>query len=197
MNGTAQADASRSWNLIYLRTSCRMTAPKKPLYTIGHGNRPITLLLDLLEGYSIRYLADVRSRPYSRYNPQFNREALAASLGTRGITYVYLGDTLGGRPEDPSCYIDQKINYALVAEKEFYQQGIARLQTAYDRDIALAILCAESKPEDCHRARLIGETLVTRQIDVMHIDEHGGLQTHAAVMQTLRKGLQDLFGNRI
>jgi uncharacterized protein (DUF488 family) len=155
------------------------------------------LFLDLLEGYSIRYLADVRSRPYSRYNPQFNREALAVSLETRGITYVYLGDMLGGRPEDPSCYIDQKINYARGAEKEFYQQGIARLQTAYNKDIALAILCAESKPEDCHRARLIGETLVTRQIDVMHIDEHGGLQTHAAVMQILRKGLQDLFGNRI
>src|SRR5687767_1701240 len=104
MNRTAQADASRSWNLIYLRTSCRMTAPKKPLYTIGHGNRPTTLFLELLEGDAIPYLAYVLSSPYSRYNPQFNRESLTTSLETRGITYAYLGYTLGGRPEDPSFY---------------------------------------------------------------------------------------------
>lgn len=174
-----------------------MAAPKKPLYTIGHGNRPIGILLDLLEGYSIRYLADVRSRPYSRYNPQFNREALAASLEARGMTYVYLGDALGGHPADPSCYTDGKVDYALVATKDFYRQGIARLHTAYNKDVALAIMCAESKPSECHRTRLIAETLVAESIHVMHIDEHGGLQEHVAVMQALRKGRQptDLFGN--
>jgi uncharacterized protein (DUF488 family) len=197
MNRTAQADASRCWNLIYLRISCCMAAPKKPLYTIGHGNQSISRFLDLLEGYSIRYLADVRSRPYSGYNPQFNREALAASLETHGITYVYLGDALGGHPTDPSCYTDQKIDYARVATKEFYRQGIARLHTAYGKDLALAIMCAESKPTACHRTRLISETLVAEGMEVVHIDEHGGLQTHAAVMQALRKGHSptDLFGN--
>jgi uncharacterized protein (DUF488 family) len=174
-----------------------MVAPKKPLYTIGHGNRPITVFLDLLEGYSIHYLADVRSRPFSGYNPQFNREALAASLQARGITYVYLGDALGGHPADPSCYTDQKIDYARVATKDFYRRGINRLHIAYNKDLALAIMCAESKPSECHRTRLISETLAAESMEVIHIDEQGSLQTHAAVMQALRKGQQptDLFGN--
>jgi uncharacterized protein (DUF488 family) len=174
-----------------------MVTPKKPLYTVGHGNRPISVLLDLLEGYSIQYLADVRSRPSSRYNPQFNREALAASLEARGITYVYLGDLLGGHPADPSCYTDGKIDYARVATKNFYRQGITRLHTAYDKDLALAIMCAESKPSECHRTRLISETLTIEGIPVVHIDEHGARQAHATVMQTIRRGQlpTDLFGN--
>jgi uncharacterized protein (DUF488 family) len=154
------------------------------IYSIGHGTRKIEVLIQLLKENDIRYLADVRSRPYSRFNPQYNRERLAASLGKEGITYVFMGDTLGGRPADPDCYdLEGKVDYEKIRTKDFYQKGIERLQTAYAKDISMAIMCSESNPAHCHRTKLIGQTLDALQIALQHIDEKGVLKTQAAVMK--------------
>ena len=75
-----------------------------PIFSIGHGTRPINELLDLLKKYDIAWLADVRTIPYSKFNPQYNRESLHHSLKNADIHYVYLGDSLGGLPMDPSCH---------------------------------------------------------------------------------------------
>jgi uncharacterized protein (DUF488 family) len=76
------------------------------LYTIGHGNHPIHKFIALLNDNSIQLLVDVRSMPYSRYNPQYNRENLEHTLATANprIDYFYAGTSLGGRPQDPGCY---------------------------------------------------------------------------------------------
>jgi uncharacterized protein (DUF488 family) len=158
--------------------------PKKPIYTIGHGTRAIDVFIQLLKKYDIHYLADVRSRPYSRFNPQYNKERLAASLQQEGITYVFMGDTLGGRPADPHCYdVEGKVDYERIKKKDFYRQGIERLQTAYAKDVSMALMCSESKPSHCHRTKLIGQTLDALQITLQHIDEKGELKTQAAVMK--------------
>jgi uncharacterized protein (DUF488 family) len=67
-----------------------------PLYTIGYGAREIDAFIDVLRAYEIVYLIDIRSRPYSRYKPDFSKEALAGHLEEAGIRYVFMGDTLGG-----------------------------------------------------------------------------------------------------
>lgn len=165
---------------------------KTPLYTIGHGNRPAATLLELLHTYRIDHLIDVRSVPYSRFHPQFRQEQLKAFLEANGVRYVYMGDQLGGRPKDESCYTAEgKIDYRIVRTKSFFKQGIARLRTAYEKDLRVAIMCSERDPAQCHRTRLIAEALVPEGVNVIHIDAQGALQEHEAVMQHIRmeKGL--------
>jgi uncharacterized protein (DUF488 family) len=173
---------------------------KKPLYTIGHGNRKPEDFLALLKDFGIEYLIDVRSQPYSKFNPQFNQNDLKFFLERNGIKYVFMGDTIGGRPKDTSCYDNEgKVDYEVVKMKEFFLNGIDRLKTAYNKDINVVIMCSESKPCECHRSKLIGKVLITDNIVLKHIDEKGKIKDQSTVINELNKGLSeyDLFGNPI
>jgi len=173
---------------------------KNPLYTIGHGNRKQDDFLALLQEYNIQYLVDVRSQPFSKFNPQFNRNDLKFFLERNGVRYVFMGDTIGGRPIDNSCYDhDGKVDYEVVKTKSFFLQGIERLKIAYNKDINVVIMCSESKPCECHRSKLIGRVLNAENIILRHIDENGKLKDQATVINELNKGLSefDLFGNAL
>lgn len=173
---------------------------KLPLYTIGHGNRKPNEFLTLLKNFGIEYLIDVRSQPYSKFNPQFNQHDLKFFLERNGIKYVFMGDSIGGRPKDTSCYDDEgKVDYEIVKTKDFFIQGIDRLKTAYNKDINVVIMCSESKPCECHRSKLIGRVLSLENIVLKHIDEKGKLKDQTSVINELNKGLGefDLFGNPI
>lgn len=149
-----------------------------PIFTIGHGTRPINELLDLLKKYGIDYLADVRTQPYSKFNPQYNRESLYRSLNHQNIKYIYMGDALGGRPQDPSCHdATGRVDYHLVRQQDFFKKGIGRLMSAYRQELKVVLLCSERKPELCHRSKLIGRALSEENIPVQHIDENGELKT--------------------
>lgn len=173
---------------------------KHPLYTIGHGARKNEEFLFLLQQFNVEYLIDVRSQPYSKFYPQFNQNQLKVFLESNNITYVFMGDALGGRPEDPTCYdTEGKVDYAKVKNKDFFVQGIHRLKTAYSKNLVTAIMCSESKPCECHRTKLIGQELSKEHIGLKHIDENGRLKDQATVINELNKGLSDLdlFGNQI
>jgi uncharacterized protein (DUF488 family) len=174
---------------------------KKPLYTIGHGNRNREDFLALLQVYGIEYLIDVRSQPYSKFNPQFNQNDLKFLLQKHNIKYVFMGDTIGGRPKDTSCYDNEgKVDYEKVKIKDFFLHGIERLKTAYNKDVRVVLMCSESKPCECHRSKLIGRVLNTDHIVLKHIDETGKIKDQITVINELHKGLSeygDLFGNSI
>ncbi len=76
------------------------------IFSIGHANREFDDFIKLLKAYEIEYLIDVRSSPYSKMFPIYNREGFSILLKNNGFTYVYIGDLLGGLPKDPSCYIE-------------------------------------------------------------------------------------------
>ena len=163
---------------------------KTPVYTIGHGTRKSEELLAALQEYGIKYLLDVRSMPFSKFNPQFNRDSLSLFLEQHSIKYVFMGDSLGGRPSDRTCYdIEGKVNYEMVKTKDFFRQGIERVKTAYDKNIPIALMCSESKPQDCHRSKLIGRVLSSDNILIKHIDEKGKIRTQTDVINELNKGL--------
>ncbi|MGB8190711.1 MAG: DUF488 domain-containing protein [Chitinophagaceae bacterium] len=163
--------------------------PLQHVHTIGHGTRKAEELLALLKKFDIQYLLDVRSRPYSRFNPQYNQKQLQSDLQQKGITYVFMGDTLGGRPNDPSCYnIEGKIDYELLKKKDYFQQGIARVKLALEKELNIALMCSERKPADCHRSRLIGQVLFADGIELRHIDELGEIKDQPTVLAELRKG---------
>ena len=75
---------------------------KSTLYSIGHGNKSIETLIEELKHFDINFLIDIRSKPYSKYNPQFNRNDIKFSLEEAKIVYTYMGDVLGGLPDDNS-----------------------------------------------------------------------------------------------
>ena len=153
-----------------------------PIYTIGYGGRSIEEFISLLHHYDIEYLIDARSQPYSRYTPQFSKDALEKYLKQHNIRYIFMGDTLGGRPRDDTCYVDGKVDYAKVCAKTFYQQGITRLRTAWEKQLHVAIMCAEAKPQECHRSKLIGNTLIDQHIGIAHIDESGEIKKQEEII---------------
>src|SRR5665213_2602501 len=111
------------------------------IYSIGHGTKKIEEFLKELNSFQISHLIDIRSSPYSKFNPQFNREMLKHDLENAKIAYVYLGDTLGGLPSDRSCYIDGKVDYDLIKEKIFFKEGLERLIVANEKNLNVAVMC--------------------------------------------------------
>jgi uncharacterized protein (DUF488 family) len=162
---------------------------KKPIYTIGHGSRRAEELLELLEKYNIAYLVDVRSQPYSKFHPQFSKENLQHFMEEHNIRYVFMGDALGGRPTNPDCYKNGKVDYDILKTKDFFRKGIDRLKTAYEQDLSIAIMCSERNPAECHRTKLIGRVLTEENILVKHITEKGTLKTQAEVMSEINTKL--------
>ena len=165
-----------------------------PIYTIGYGSRSIAEFIEVLHQHEIAYLIDVRSAPYSRYKPEFSKAALAKELEQHGIRYVFMGDTLGGRPDDETCYVNGKLDYEKVKEREYYQRGIERLHTAFSQQHSVVLMCSEGKPEECHRCKLIGTTLTKQDIPVIHIDENSEQVTQEKVVERLTGGQLSMFG---
>ena len=153
--------------------------------TIGHSNQALETFIELLRRHRVDALADVRSAPYSRFNPHFNREPLAASLKAEGIAYVYLGRELGGRPGDRACYDDQgRVLYDRVAATESFREGVERVVKGSARH-RIAVMCAEKEPLHCHRTLLVARKLDERGVEVAHIHADGRLESHHDAMDRL------------
>ena len=169
------------------------------VYTIGHSTHSTEKLIQLLAGHDVTTVADVRSQPYSRINPQFNRESLRAELRTVGITYVFLGRELGARSEDRGCYIAGQVQYDLLARTALFQEGLMRIAQGVGSH-RIALMCAEKDPLTCHRAILVCRHLAVRGIAAQHILEDGQLESHEdAVMRLLAEldiSERDLFRTR-
>ena len=169
------------------------------IYTIGHSNHPIEKLIALLTSPGVKLVADVRSHPVSRFNPQYNRDSLRASLAAAGIDYEFLGRELGARTNDASVYVDGKVDYERLARTPELQRGIARVtEAAATRRVAL--MCAERDPIGCHRAILVCPALAARGLAPLHIHADGRLETDAELGERLLTELglaeEDLFRDR-
>ena len=165
-----------------------------PLFTIGYGSRSLDQLIATLQANGIEFLLDVRSSPYSKFKPEFSKEVLQLRLERARIRYLFMGDTLGGQPGDPACHTDGKVDYDKVRVQSFFQEGMARLRTAFEQQRRVALMCSEGRPEQCHRSKLIGEALTAAGVPVCHIDEDGTHLTQTQVIDRLTKGQMDLFG---
>ncbi|MBI1733282.1 MAG: DUF488 domain-containing protein, partial [Gammaproteobacteria bacterium] len=117
-------------------------------------------------------------------NTQFNRESLERLLEAHAITYVFLGEELGGRPENSALYLDGKVQYEWVALTEAFQFGIARVVHGAE-EFTLALMCAEKDPAGCHRARLVAPALVREGVVVRHILADGTIESHEEVVQRM------------
>ena len=178
-----------------------MSSPHNTILTIGHSNHSLETFIGLLVQHRVTVLADVRSAPYSRFNPHFNREPLATALKARKIRYVYLGRELGGRSDDPDCYEDGHIIYDRLAQTDHFRKGIERvMRGAVEHRIVL--MCSEKEPVDCHRTFLVAKSLAEQGMDIKHIHADGRLESHVDAMQrlinrfSLEQEQQDMFSQQ-
>jgi uncharacterized protein (DUF488 family) len=169
------------------------------IYTVGHSTNTFDQLVSLLKQHDVTAVADVRSQPYSRLNPQFNKKPLKAALKACGLSYVFLGDELGARSPDPNCYVNGKVQYELLAKTAAFQSGLERLQAGATK-FRVAMMCAEKEPLVCHRTILVSRHLHDRGFDVRHILGTGDLENHESAITRLLKLLrlpdEDMFRTR-
>jgi uncharacterized protein (DUF488 family) len=154
------------------------------VYTVGHSTLSLGGFVELLARHGITAVGDVRSAPFSRFNPQFNKDALDRDLKDSGIAYVFLGRELGARSDDPSCYENGRVQYELLARTELFQRRIQRVMRGAKQH-RIALMCAEKEPLDCHRTLLVARVLQKEGVEVEHILNDGRLESHEATMDRL------------
>jgi len=180
------------------RGTAQVTVEHGPVFTIGHSTHPIERFVDLLQRHGVEVLADVRSTPFSRFNPQFNRASLSHSLASAGIRYEFLGEELGARSSDPECFENGRVSYARLAATALFRRGLERLREMAGSQ-RVAMMCAEREPLDCYRTILISRELERAGETVTHILADGTLEENRSTMGRLIDKLKlprdDLFGD--
>jgi uncharacterized protein (DUF488 family) len=174
------------------------------IWTVGHSNHTLDHFVDLLRTHAIEVVADVRSTPFSRRHPHFNRERLKAALadGAIGIDYIFLGAELGARSSDPACYdADGRVVYERLARTDAFKAGLDRvIAEAANRRVTL--MCAEKDPLSCHRTILVTPHLIARGLTVMHILGDAAIEPHSPatedrlIAETFKREQPDLFRSR-
>ena len=161
-----------------------MIEHRHPVFTIGHSTHSTDAFITLLRQHNVTAVADVRSVPLSRFNPQFNREIIIHSLKTHGIRYVFLGRELGARSDDHSCYENGRVQYTRLARLESFRRGLDRIMRGACNH-RIALMCAEKEPLECHRTLLVARALVEHRVSVFHIISDGSLETYDDAMARL------------
>jgi len=146
------------------------------IFTVGHSNHSLEVFIGLLKSHKIEVLVDVRSKPFSRFSPQFNKEGFERAVRASGIKYLFLGKELGGRPESSEFYDNQGfVLYSRIAESPLFLEGIDRLIRGI-KTYRVAVMCGEENPVNCHRRLLVGRVLLKRGVNVRHIRGDGTVQ---------------------
>lgn len=180
------------------------------LYTIGHSNHEFEKFVALLRANDISLIVDVRTSPFSRYNMSFNKDILESKLHKSKIEYFFAGKRLGGRPDDPTCYKNNKlpekgadflnlVDYGKIMTKAWFKKGVENLTNLAEKQVT-AIMCSEEDPAKCHRHHLIAKFLFEEfpDIKITHIRGDGNVFSAHLITKTVDEelGVQlGLFGN--
>ncbi len=145
------------------------------ILTLGHSNHSLDHFLALLRTHAVTAIADVRSKPYTKYAKHFCREPLSRYLEANGVRYVFLGDLIGGKPDAPELLgADGKPDYARIAVSPAFAVGIERVVKGMEA-YTIALMCGEEDPSCCHRHHLIAPFLAARGVAVSHIRGDGSV----------------------
>jgi uncharacterized protein (DUF488 family) len=151
------------------------------IFSIGYGNRKVDRFLDLLIENKISIVVDIRSKPYSRFQPVYNKSRLAQVLQEVGISYLFKGEGLGGKPKNEMLYTNGRLNYGLVIATREYQNAISELIQIVSTGERACLLCCELNPDTCHRKNLVAESLRMKGIPVNHIIADGKVEVHSSL----------------
>jgi uncharacterized protein (DUF488 family) len=162
------------------------------IYTVGHSTHSWEDFLKLLAAHDIEVVADVRSKPYSRFNPQFNRDALASGLEEAGRRYLFLGKELGGKPQDPDRPLADELVWEYIRSRPQFKEGLTKL-LGEARHAKVCLLCAEADPARCHRGQLLAPELEGQGVEVRHILADGSILKHQDIQKSKKPRQMELF----
>lgn len=168
------------------------------VFTAGFSNMSAERFLNNLRTYDIQTLVDVRSRPFARHTPHFNKDQIEVLATRAGLRYVYLGRELGGMPDDPNLYDQQGyVLYDRIAAQPSFEKGIRQVMADLRQGSRLALACAEDDPRHCHRRLLLGRVLRERGVGVAHILASGSLISESELLdeERARPVQLSLFGD--
>ncbi|NWF51226.1 MAG: DUF488 domain-containing protein [Ignavibacteriaceae bacterium] len=165
-----------------------MNNSNKKLFTIGHSRHEIDHFIHLLKKHSINCLIDVRSHPYSRIAPQFNKESLANSLKVNNIIYLHFEKEFGARQTDASLIdLENKVDYSRIRETKEFKEGTKRVFEGLEKGYNIALMCSEANPFDCHRFVMIAYYFVKEGVIVNHILKDGSIVDNSELEKELLK----------
>lgn len=156
------------------------------VYTIGHSTHGINYFIDLLKTHGINCVVDVRTLAASRFNPQYNKNKLSATLKEQGITYIHMPEEFGARHTDPSLLTNGRVDFDKVRKSTSFNKGIERLRHGLNKGFSIALMCAEADPLECHRFSLISFAL-RDEFEVYHILKDKSVITNLELEQELLK----------
>lgn len=152
------------------------------IYTIGHSRHSIDAFIFLLKQNRIERVVDVRGQPYSRHNPQFNREPFSRCLAAEGIDYAWSGEHLSGRPGEARFYgPGGEVLWDKLMTKPELHAALDSLAEAAQA-CRIALVCAEEDPNRCHRRFLLTPPLANRHLVVLHLRGDGRVQPESELL---------------
>ena len=143
------------------------------VYTIGYSgyHQDIPRFVADLKATGITAVIDVRTSPYSKFSPEYNRENLQQFLKTAGILYIFMGNELGARPIDRACYVNGVVDFERILASSAFNHGLDRIQEGLAKGFVIALMCAEKDPICCHRSVLVGYALTKRGVPIGHLQQ--------------------------
>lgn len=152
--------------------------------SIGHSTLDYDQFVARLKTAGVTAIADVRTSPFSRNFAHFNRDVLKDALARDGISYVFLGKELGGRPKEEEYYTDGIADYEKMAKSDLFQKGLERVEQGA-RKYRIAMMCSERSPLECHRCLLVGRALAERGVTVSHLLPDGEAVAQSEIEEQL------------
>jgi len=169
------------------------------LFTIGHSTHSCTRFIEIVKGVGVTTIVDVRSSPFSRHFPHFNRDALQWQLREQGIHYLFLGRELGARRDERECYVGRQARYDRIEQLPRFRAGIQRLLVGCKTQI-VALMCAEKDPITCHRMVLVSRAARQPGLNVRHLREDGSIESNTSaetrLLEVCKLPTEDLFQTR-
>ena len=155
----------------------------KHIFTIGYSGFPyISDFINTLKGYSIQILIDVRSRPYSSYYEEYDKEKLNCKLKENGILYFNFARQFGARQEDLSFYKDGRLDFETFSKSKQFLDGVDQVEKS---KATIVFMCAEKHPSECHRAILVARAFHDRGYMITHLKPNGETMTQEDIEDEL------------
>ncbi|TXT19365.1 MAG: hypothetical protein FD133_363 [Erysipelotrichaceae bacterium] len=155
------------------------------VYTIGHSTHTIEEFVRILKTNEINCICDVRSSPFSKFVPQFNRDVLKENLKKNKIEYLEFGKEFGARRTNPGLIENGIVSFEKVAKDETFISGVNRMLNGLNKGYKMALMCSEKDPVECHRNVLVSRNLAKLGIEIIHILSDGTIQTNAELEEAM------------
>lgn len=167
---------------------------KEIIYALGHSNYDLDKFMSFIRKYNIDCIVDIRGTPYSKYNTQYNREALKDFLKSKNIIYIYMGKEFAAQRSNRNLYNEKGFaDFKKVIYDKDFLNGIERIKTGMNKGFTIGILGAKQDPINCHRYILVGRYLDGIGINIKYILDDGSIKNHKDLEEDL---IDKFFKNR-